>query len=123
MHGTAYEKYAIQNLDVHVNKNFIGKKMGSSKFQYAFIIEGLEYGVWYDFENSLIFVSNDVPKPCPYTYAFSMNDHSENTTLIKNARKFACWKSFIDAYERGNLRFESQKIKSICSELIKKIIL
>lgn len=121
--GTSYERYAIKNLDNHINKNFIAHKLGSSKFQYTFIYEGIEYGVWYDYSEGLIFISKDFPKPAPYTFAFSVNDHTENTTLIKNCRKYTCWKSFIDAFQRGNMRFESQKIKAVATDLIKKLIL
>lgn len=121
--GTSYERYAIQNLDTHQNKNFIKKKLGTSRFQYSFIFNGIEYGVWYDYEEGLVFISNDFPKPSPYCFAFSVNDHTENTTLIKNSRKYTCWKTFIDAFQKGNMRFESQKIKAVCSDLIKKLIL
>ena len=121
--GTSYEKFAIQNLDNHINKNFLGKKQGSAKFVYAFIYGGVKYGVWVDYTLNKIYISNDLPKDIPYTFAFSLNDHTENTTLIKSSKKYNCWRTFIDSYQHGNMYFESQKIKSVCTELIKKLIM
>lgn len=121
--GTQYEKFAIQNLDTHINNNFIGKKLATSRFQFSFIYNGLTYGVWFDFQEGLIFISNDKPSQSPYTFTFSLDEHTENTTLLKNCKQYPVWKTFIKAYQEGNLRFENQKIKTVCTDLIKKLIL
>ena len=121
--GTSYERYAIQNLDTHVNRNFISKKSGNSRFQFSFIYNGLTYGVWFEFNEGLVFISNDKPSISPYTFTFSVDEHNENTTLIKNCKQYPIFKTFIDAFQHGNMRFENQKIKSVATELIKKILL
>ena len=51
-------------------------------------------GVWHDYVLGMVFVSLDYPKPTPYTFAFSQNDHTENTTLIKNCRKYRRLENF-----------------------------
>lgn len=47
--GTDYERYALKNQILSKNKNFIGKKTGSSRFSFSFIHEGMTFGVWNDF--------------------------------------------------------------------------
>lgn len=47
--GTSFEKYAIENQDLHINKNFIEHKQATSKFSFAFIYQNETYGVWIDY--------------------------------------------------------------------------
>ena len=47
--GTSFEDYAINNKALNENKNFLGKKEGSSKFSFAFIYNSETYGVWVDY--------------------------------------------------------------------------
>ena len=70
----------------------------------------------------LVFVSNDYVKNSPFTFACTTEDHSPNTLLLSSVKKYNCWKSFIDAYRMGNLRFENNKIKNIVQDLIRLII-
>ena len=70
----------------------------------------------------LVFVSNDYDKNTPFMFACTLSDHSPNTLLLSSVKKYNCWKSFIDAYRIGNLRFENMKIKNIVQDLIRLII-
>lgn len=123
MLGTPYENYAIKNEFQNENNNFIEKKQSSSKFRFAFIYQNQTYGVWFDYKLSKIFVSNDYEKNTPFLFSTTLDNHNENTLFIKSARKYACWKSLIEQFELGNVRFENLKIKNITQELIKKLIL
>ena len=120
--GTSFEKYAIDNQFILDNKSFIMKKLGSSKFTFAFTYKSETFGVWFDYNNGLIFVSNNYDKNTPYMFACTLKDHKENTMFIKQAKKYSCWKLFIDNYELGNVRFENIKIKNICQEIIKMLL-
>lgn len=46
--GTDYERYAMKNQIININKNFILKKTGSSKFSFAFVYNNVYFGVWND---------------------------------------------------------------------------
>lgn len=120
--GTSYEKYAIQNQDYHLNKNFIDHKQATSKFSFAFIYNNETFGVWFDYTLGRVFVSNDYIENTPYKFATTLQDHTENTMFLRSAKKYNCWNSFIENYQLGNVRFENAKIKNICSELFKKIL-
>lgn len=120
--GTSFEDYAINNKALNDNRNFIEKKQGSAKFSFAFIYNNETFGVWYDYNEGKIFVSNDYLKNTPYLFACTLKDHTPNTLLLNSTKKYNCWKSFIDNYRLGNLRFENMKIKLIVQDLIKLIL-
>ena len=121
--GTNYEKYAIENQDTKINSNFIEKKKGTSKFDFAIIYNGLTFGIWIDFTEGKIYVSNDYYPNSYNNFALTTKDHNENTMLMKTINKYNCWKRFIDNYEIGNVRFENQEIKAIFTEIINKVII
>lgn len=99
MNGTPYSDYAIDNKFMLDNSTFIAKKSALAKFNFAFIYENFKFGVWFDYANNLIYVSNDYIKDSPLLFSCSLNDHNENTLFVKNARKYQCWKIFFDAYQ------------------------
>lgn len=120
--NTEYEDYAINNKFTDDNKTFIEKKTGNSKFSFSFIYKDNTFGVWVDYNNSKIYVSNDYIDN-GLVFATTTEDHSPNTLLYSIAKKYNCWNMFIDNYKLGNVYFESQKIKNICKDVIKNLIL
>lgn len=121
--GTNYEKYAIENQDTKINSSFIEKKKGTSKFNFGIVYRGLVFGVWSDFTEGKIYVSNDYYKDTINLFALTNSDHNENTMLMKSLNKYSCWKKFIDNYELGNVRFESQEIKAVFTEIINQVLI
>ena len=121
--GTSYEKYAIDNQDININHDFIDKKKGTARFKFTFVYENDYFGVWYDNSLGLMYVSYDYDKNSPLIFSCTLKDHKENTLFLKSARNYSCWRFFIDNFNLGNVRYENQKIKAICQDLIKSIIL
>ena len=117
--GTLYEQYAIQNKILDKNKDFIEKKTGSSKFSFAFIYQGITYGVWNDFFEGKVFVSFDYNPRTPYLFSMTLKDHSPNTMLMGTLKRYNFWKLFLDNFKMGNVRFENQRIKHVVYDLIK----
>lgn len=120
--GTAYEQYAINNKILSNNNNFIEKKEGTAKFGFTFIFKDNKYGVWFDYKLGKIYVSNDYLKDYPFTFACTLSDHSPNTMLISTFKKYSVWKTFIENFKMGNVRFENMKIKYNVQELMKIIL-
>lgn len=120
--GTSYEKFAIKNEDVRMNTTFIEKKKQNAKFNFAFVYNGITYGIWFDNKLGKIYVSNDYEKNTPLIFSCTLSDHTENTLLLKSIRTYRCWKFFIDNFQLGNVRFENQKIKVVTTELLKSIM-
>lgn len=120
--GTAYENYAIENKILDKNSDFIEKKKGSSKFSFAFTYENEIYGVWFDYTEGKIFVSNDYNKNTPYLFSFTLRDHTPNTLMISSIRNYSNWKNFIENFKLGNVYYENQKIKHVTNNLLKMVL-
>ena len=120
--GTEYEDYAILNKFTDDNKVFIEKKSGNAKFSFSFIYKDIRLGVWIDYNNGKMYVSNDYIEN-GLVFATTTNDHTPNTLLYSIAKKYNCWNSFIENYKLGNVYFESVKIKNISKDVIKNLII
>ena len=120
--GTEYESYAIENNFIDESKLFIEKKSGQSKFLFAIIYKGNKYGIWIDYDNGKIYVSRDYIEN-GLVFATTTEDHQPNTMLYSIAKKYNCWKVFIDNYKLGNVYFENTKLKNMSKDILKNIIL
>ena len=120
VNGTEYSSYAIDNNFRLDNKNFIEKKTGTSKVAFNFKYKENVYGVWFDYNEGKIFVSNDYD-PNGMMLSCTLEDHSPNTMLLSAAKNYNAFKQFIKNYQLGNVYFESVKIKNTTRELIKTI--
>lgn len=120
--GSSFEQYAIENKCLNDDNNFIEKKKGTSKFNFAFIYKNQTLGVWNDFKEGKMYVSYDYIKNTPYMFSCTLKDHTPNTLLINSAKTYSCWKNFISNYKLGNVRFENNKIKFISNEVLKLFI-
>ena len=120
--GTDFEDYAINNKQIGDDNTFIEHKDGSAKFSFAFVYNDLTYGVWCDYQKGLIYVSFDYDPSSPYKFACTTKDHKPNTLLLAQAKKYNIFKTFIENYKLGNVRFENNKIKFVTQELIKNLI-
>ena len=119
--GTDYESYAINNNFADNNSMFIEHKSGNSKFSFSFIYKDNRYGVWIDFNNSKIYVSNDFIEN-GFVFATTTDDHKPNTLLYSIAKNYNCWNVFIKNYKLGNVYFENNKIKNLCKDIIKNFV-
>lgn len=120
--GTEFENYAIENKCLNDSNIFIESKQGSAKFSFAFTFNSQTFGVWFDYSIGKIYVSNDYVKNTPYMFACTLKDHTPNTLLLSVAKKYQCWKTFIENYKLGNVRFENNNIQYITKELFRNII-
>ena len=120
--GTEFEEYAIENKFTQDNKNFIMRKTEKAQYYFTFIYQGDAYGVWIDYKEGKMFVSENVDSYNSITYAITASDHSPNTMLLSNINKQLHWKMLIDNYKLGNVYAESLKIKSVLYDVIKLCI-
>lgn len=109
--GTRYGKYAIDNEFLTDSKSFIGKKSKGVRYYFTLLINGKKYGIWRDFNEYKIYISEDVDPNCPIKLALNDEDHNDNTLLVKSKTN-PYIKNVIEIYKIGRLYFESQKIKN-----------
>jgi hypothetical protein len=117
--GTDFAEYAIENKFTLDSKTFIMKKTEKSQYYFTFVYKDNSYGVWIDYHEGKIFVSEDVDPSCKIIYSLTVDDHNTNTLLLSQINKSVFFKKFIDNYKMGNVYFENQKVKNITYEVIK----
>ena len=117
--GTAFAEYAIENKFALDNKTFIMRKTEKAQYYFTFLYQGEQYGIWIDYKEGKMFVSQDVDPSCKMIYSVTVDDHTPNTLLLSNINRAVFFKKFIDNYKLGNVYFENQKIKNIVYEVIK----
>ena len=120
--GTEYSEYAINNSFRLENTDFIEKKTGSSRFSFAIKYKNNTFGIWIDYNNSIIYVSFDYDKNgC--IFACTNDDFTPNTMLLSVAKKYRGFKLFIDSYKLGNVRFENMKLKNLSLEVLRLLLI
>lgn len=115
--NTEYSKYANENNFRLDNKNFIEKKTGSSRCSFGIKYKDQTYGVWFDYDEGKIFVSQDIN--CTQIFACTLADHTPNTMLLSAIKDYNSWKTFIKNYKLGNVYYENIKIKNMIQELVR----
>lgn len=119
--GTKYGKYAIDNEFLTDSKAFIKKKDNNAKFYFILYVNGKAYGIWRDFKNQAIYVSNDIDPNCPVKFAIHEEDHTESTVYAKVRSNF-WFKQVMNAYRFARLYFESQAVKNIFMQELGKYL-
>lgn len=118
---TEYGKYAIDNEMLRDSKSFIKKKTKNSKFYFILTINSKNYGVWSNYQEGIIYISNDYDPNCPVIFSINPDDHNENTLLIR-CRTSPFFKSIIEHYRLARLCFENQQIKNNVMEYLIKFL-
>lgn len=119
--GTTYSKYAIDNEFLRDNKTFIIKKPKNAKFYFTIYYNNNAYGVWSDYDNDRIIISNKYDSKCPVKFSFNVNDHNEKTIMIR-IRTSPFFKSLLEYFRQSKLGFENQVIKNQIMELLSKYL-
>lgn len=113
--GTAYGNYNINNDFLGDNTNFIQQKPRDSKFIFTIKINNMILGIWK--LNKYMYVTTEYNPNFPIMFAFSKDDHDENTILEKR-KTSSLIKVICEKYNRGCLFFENQIIKKSFEELL-----
>ena len=119
MEGTLYENYALKNEILDKNNDFIERKTGSSKFSFAFIYNKETFGVWSDFKNGKVYVSEDYLDNSFNIFTLTLKDSKPNVMMISALARYDFWKQFLKNFKYGIVYYENQKIKHIVYEIIK----
>lgn len=120
--GTNYADYSIENKFLLDDEGFIEKKNSKARYYFTFIYKNKEFGVWCDFTDGKMWVSEDVDHSFILVYALTMKDHKPNTLLINTKGKRGHFKTFIEAYKTGCVYFETMNIKNMCYEVIQMVM-
>lgn len=119
--GTEYGKYAIDNEFLRDSKSFICKKSRNCKFYFILKLNGKNYGVWCDYQDGKMYISNDYDPNCPVIFSINPDDHNENTLLIRT-RSSPFIKSVIEHYRLARLCFDNQQVKNTVMQYLSRFI-
>ena len=119
--GTEYSAYAIDNEFRLDDNSFIEKKTGTSRLNFNIKFNEQIFGVWFDYNISKIFISNDFNNNVN-TFACTTDDMKPNTMLLSIAKEYHGWRVFIKNYKLGNVYYENQKIKNLTKQFMRLLI-
>ena len=119
--GTEYSKYSIENNFFRDTNTFIKKLTGNSEYMFGLLINEKMIGVWIDYKEGVYIVSDKYDPLNKIIYACTNSDHNPNTMLLKSKRK-SIFKTFVEHYMIGNVRFENIEIKNIVEDVLRKTV-
>lgn len=110
LEGTDYGKYAKDGDYIYDNYAFIEPLTTNARYSMTIEYEGYKFGVYSDFKNGVIYVSDKVDPSSSLIYALTVDDHKENTMLTKN-KNISQLKWLSNNYKLGNVRFVNMEVK------------
>ena len=119
MEGTLYENYAMKNEILGKNKDFIEKKAGTAKFNFGFIYQNETFGVWNDYKNGKVYISEDYQKTSSFIFSFTLKDLKPNVMMISSLSRYDFWRNFVKNVKLGVVYYENQKIKHYVQEILR----
>ena len=117
--GTDYGDYAIDNVALRENSDFIAKKPDKSQFFGALIMNGVSIGIWS--RGSCYYLSEKYDPNTNFKFAMDFDDHTEDT-IFEGVSTNLYVHALVRAYKIGCLFFENQRIKSTVVKLLNRCI-
>ena len=117
LEGSDYANYAIDNNWLLDNNDFIAHKNKDCVYFVTLRYKNNWIGVWYDEEECLFYISNDVDLQYRYKYSTTTQDHKPNIALMKGTSPFIG--ALVNAYRNGFVRYESIKLKAWFLEIMR----
>lgn len=114
---TDYGMYAKKGDYVDDNVNFVEKLSTTSRYAMTLEYQGSKFGVYNDFKNGVLYISDKVDPSCKLNYALTIDDHKENTLLTKSTNVTQL-KWLANNFKLGNVRFVSMDVKIKCEKAI-----
>ena len=114
-----YSSYAFDNQSFRDTSDFIKERPKKSWLIYVLVINGKNIGVWID-EAQHIYCSAKYDPNTPYKFALNSGDHSEDTKLLVKSNPTV--KGFVTLFKNGSVFFESQNIKSVVMDFLRKAV-
>ena len=122
INGSEYSEYAYENKWLLDNFDFIEKKPQSSVYYMTLRFKGENLGVWYDLDNMIFYLSNDIDIQYPTKYSITTDDHKPNIMLFKTAMKQSpALKYIVQAYGYGAFRYETIQLKNKFREIMQLV--
>lgn len=110
LEGTEYGNYAVGGEYVFDNYAFIAPLKSTARYTMTLEYEGQSFGIYSDYKEGLIYISDKIDPSCKLVYALTLSDHRENTMLTRGGRPTQL-KWLAENYKLSNVRFTSMPVK------------
>ena len=117
--GTEYGRYNIENKFLRDTDIFVEKMTSACRYLYTLLCESRQFGVYIDDLTGVLYVSPKVDKTAT-KITIDTEEHDESTQLLRRGSFYL--KTLVDAFSKGNIRFEDVNTKNVCSRVIKKLM-
>lgn len=117
---TEYGKYNIQNQFLLDTETFISEMPAGAAYICTFIIKNREVGFYVSNQEILWYLSDKIDSTCRRRYALTFSEHDQNTILAQRQNPHI--QQMLDSYCQGNLRFTTQEVKNITSDILRRLI-
>lgn len=117
---TEYGSYHTQNTFLLDTPTFIKPLPVGASYISTFLIENRKIGFYVSTNDNLWFMSYKVDKSCTKQFALKLAEHNTSTVLAMRTNPYV--QIVIDKFCQGTLRFESQEVKNICTDTLRRLI-
>lgn len=118
--GSDYGNFAMGDKYQDENQTMIQSLPNNRKYIMTIVYNNREFGIWTDKNSTLVFISKMVDRNCKRRYAFTIDDHTENTLITKCKDSLVNW--LANSFKIGKVRFESEECKTLVLNGIKLIL-
>ncbi len=115
--GTPYGNYAISNEFLRDDKTFIEQKTEKARYQFGLKYNGRTYGVWYDQNEGIFYLSKKLGDPTYAVFNLTLKDGQPNMVYIKALPKNRTMKLLLLAFGFAQVRFDCQETKQAGFEM------
>lgn len=110
--NTQYGSYAKDGKFLEDNYEFLATLTPSSRYIFTMVYNGIQFGIYCDYNIGIIFISDKPDPSCKFVYALTKEDHSENTLLTRGKTKSTHLSWLSQHFKLGNVRFTSMNVKA-----------
>lgn len=108
-----YGAMSLNNQFILDSDMFIEKRTPRSRYYLTFRVDKTNYGVWYDLDTAIMYISETVDKDFPTRYCRNIEDMEEGFNLVRGqAMPGTRWRYLTDWLNKGRVRFETLKCKN-----------
>ena len=117
---TDYGAYNIQNKFLLDTETFIQDMPQGAQYICTFVLNNRQFGFYVSTEETLWYLSDKVDKTCDRKFALNFSEHDQNTILAQRSNPYIL--QMVDKYCQGNIRFTTQEVKNILSDILRRLI-
>lgn len=119
INGSIFADYSIENKFLLDDETFIEHKGKNARYFFTLRYMNKEFGVWIDYTEGKIWVSDDIDPSFKFIIAITLKDQRPNTLYLKGQARKGHLKEFIEAFKNGNVYYENINLKNLTYEMIK----